>query len=407
MTDELLNVYDFEAAAKARLERMAYDYYASGAMDEITLRENQRAFDRIRLRYRVLRDVSRRSLATTLLGRRLSLPVLVAPTAFQRLAHPEGEMATARAAAAAGTVMMLSTLSNTALEEVAESARGALAPAGGDADGRGTPLWFQLYAYRDREVTEGLVRRAEAAGCEAIVLTVDAPVWGRRERDVRNRFRLPEGLRIENLLPAGREAFPEAEAESGLAAYVGAAFDPSLAWEDLEWLCGITELPVLVKGLVHPDDARLAAEHGAAGIVVSNHGGRQLDTAPATIEALPEVADRVAGQRAPGGFTVILDGGVRRGTDVVKALALGADAVAVGRPILWGLAVDGEEGARRVLEILREEVDLAMGLCGCASVAAVRAAGVDLARPPGVDLARPPGADRARPPGAVGRGSPP
>lgn len=384
MSDRPINLYDFEAAAKERLERMAYDYYASGAMDEITLRRNQRAFDRIRLRYRVLRDVSRRDLVTSLLGRRLALPVLVAPTAFQRMAHPDGEAATARAAAAAGTVMMLSTLSNTAMEEVTEAARAAAEGPDGAADG--TPVWFQLYVYRDRAVTEALVRRAEAAGCEAIVLTVDAPLWGRRERDVRNRFRLPEGLAIENLLPAGREAFPEAGAESGLAAYVREAFDPGLTWGDLEWLCGITELPVLVKGLVHPDDAGLAAERGAAGVVVSNHGGRQLDTSPATIEALPEVAARVAGRRESGDFAVILDGGVRRGTDVVKALALGADAVAVGRPVLWGLAVDGEAGVRRVIEILREEVDLAMGLCGTPSVSAVSRAGTDLARLHGSEM---------------------
>lgn len=381
MSDRPINLYDFEGAAKERLERMAYDYYVSGAMDEITLRRNRRAFDRIRLRYRVLRDVSRRDLATSLLGRRLALPVLVAPTAFQRMAHPDGEAATARAAAAAGTVMMLSTLSNTAMEEVTGAARAAA--EGLDGAGNGAPVWFQLYVYRDRGVTQALVRRAEAAGCEAIVLTVDAPLWGRRERDVRNRFRLPEGLAIENLLPAGHEAFPEAGADSGLAAYVREAFDPALTWGDLEWLCGITELPVLVKGLVHPEDAALAAERGAAGVVVSNHGGRQLDTAPATIEALPEVAARVVGRRETDDFAVILDGGVRRGTDVVKALALGADAVAVGRPVLWGLSVDGEAGVRRVIEMLREEMDLAMGLCGTPSVSAVRRAGTDLARLPG------------------------
>ncbi|MFQ5679342.1 MAG: alpha-hydroxy acid oxidase [Gemmatimonadota bacterium] len=391
--DELLNLYDFERAARERLPAMAYDYYASGAMDELTLRENHAAYDRLRLRYRVLRNVSQRDLSTVVLGHRLALPVLVAPTAFQKLADPDGEAATARAAAAAGTVMMLSTISTTAMEEVA---------AGGN-------VWFQLYVYRDRGVTEALVRRAEAAGCRAIVLTADAPLLGRRERDVRNRFRLPEGLRVENLLPAGLEDISEDELDSGLAAYVAEAFDPSLCWRDVEWLCGVTRLPVLVKGVVHPEDARLAAEHGAAGVVVSNHGGRQLDTAPPTIEVLPEVAEAVADLRSSGHsgaggarggrasasgraadpgagtggrFAVLVDGGVRRGTDVVKAIALGADAVAVGRPALWGLAVGGEAGVRRVLEILREEVDLALALCGCSSLEEVRSAGGDLVRLP-------------------------
>lgn len=386
MPDELLNLADYEFAARQRLERMVFDYYASGAMDEITLRENQRAFGRLRLRYRVLQAVSRRDLSISLLGRSLSLPVLVAPTAFQRMAHPDGELATARAAAAAGSVMVLSTLSNTAIEEVARAARQAVMEKGGGGTENGeggTPLWFQLYVYRDRGVTEALVRRAEAAGCEAIAFTVDAPLWGRRERDVRNRFRLPKGLRVENLLPAGREAFPDSETDSGLAAYVASMFDPGLSWADLEWLCALTRLPVLVKGIVHPADARLAAEHGAAGVVVSNHGGRQLDSSLATIEALPGVAEAVAGVDRREGFCLILDGGVRRGTDVVKAIALGADAVAVGRPVLWGLAVAGEQGVAHVLTILRDELDLALGLCGCPSVADVRAAGEDLALEPG------------------------
>ncbi|MFQ5889600.1 MAG: alpha-hydroxy acid oxidase [Gemmatimonadota bacterium] len=345
---ELLNVYDYEAAARAKLPQMVYDYYASGAHDEITLRENHAAYDRIRLSYRVLRDVARRDLGTVVLGQLVSMPILVAPTAFHRMAHPEGEVATARAAGSAGTVMILSTLSNSSIEEVAAAARG--------------PVWFQLYIYRDREATRALVGRAEEAGCTAIVLTVDAPLWGRRERDVRNRFQLPPGLSIRNL-PPGMDAFPKDAPGSGLAAYVASQFDLSLTWRDVEWLCGITRLPVLVKGVVSPEDARLAVESGAVGLVVSNHGGRQLDTAPATIEALPGIVEA-----AEGRLEVLLDGGIRRGTDVVKALAFGARAVAVGRPVLWGLAVDGEVGVRRILGILREELDLALGLCGCSSV---------------------------------------
>lgn len=359
---DLLNLFDYEEAAAGRLPRMARDYYASGAHDEITLADNRAAFDRLKVRYRVLRDVSRRDLSVELLGHRLTMPVLVAPTAFHRMANPEGEVATVRAAGDAGTVMILSTLSNTAMEEVLEAATG--------------PVWFQLYVYRDRQVTEGLVRRAEAAGCAALVLTVDAPLLGRRERDVRNRFRLPDGLSIQNLLPAGEERLPGVSSDSGLAAYVDRLFDPSLDWKDLGWLCDLTELPVLVKGIVHAEDGRLAVEHGAAGVVVSNHGGRQLDTSIATIEALPDVVRAVDERGA-----VLLDGGVRRGTDVLKALALGARAVCIGRPLLWGLAVDGQAGARRVLELLREEVDLALALAGCPTPELVRREGPSLLRP--------------------------
>lgn len=359
-----INLADYRKAAREALSPLAYDYYASGAHDEVTLRENRAAYRRIPLRYRVLRDVSARDLRTSVLGCDLAFPVLVAPTAFHRLAHPDGELATVRAAGAVGTGMILSTLSTTAMEDVLDRAAG--------------PVWFQLYVYRDRGVTEALVRRAEAAGCGAIVLTVDSPLLGTRERDVRNRFRLPEGMVAENLLPAGVETVPGVEEDSGLAAYVDRLFDPSLDWDDLAWLVERTELPVLVKGIVHPEDGRLAVEHGAAGVVVSNHGGRQLDTAPATVDALSGVVEAVDGR-----IPVLVDGGVRRGTDVVKALALGAEAVCVGRPVLWGLAVDGEAGAARVLRILADEVDLAMGLCGCRTVAEIRSAGRDLVGRPG------------------------
>jgi 4-hydroxymandelate oxidase len=346
---EPVNVLDFEAAARERLSTMAYGYYASGADDEVTLRENRMAFERLRLRPHVLVDVSRRDLETEVLGQRLSMPILVAPTAFHKLACPEGEAATARGAARAGTVMILSTLSTTALEEVVPAAAGR--------------LWFQLYVYRDRGATRGLVERAEAAGCKALVLTVDVPVLGRRERDVRNRFRLPEGIVAQNLLPAGYEQIVEVPRESGLAAYASTLLDPSLSWKDVEWLCATTRLPVVVKGILRPDDALRAVEHGAAGIGVSNHGGRQLDTTPPPIEALPAIAEAVAGR-----CTLLLDGGVRRGTDVVKALALGAQAVLVGRPVLWGLAAAGEDGVARVLEILRDELDRDLALCGCPTI---------------------------------------
>lgn len=346
---DAVNVFDFEKLAREKLPQMAYDYYASGAHDEITLRENHAAYDRIRLAYRVLVDVSRRDLSTRVLGARVSMPILIAPTAFHRMAHPEGEVATVRAAGAAETIMVLSTLSNTSVEEV-------MAAAGG-------PVWFQLYVYRDRGASEALVRRVEAAGCSALVLTVDAPLLGRRERDVRNRFRLPEGLSVKNMLPAGLGDLPKEVLDSGLAAYFATLIDPALTWQDVDWLRRITQLPIVIKGIVRADDALRAIEHGAAGIVVSNHGGRQLDTSPATIDALPKIADAVAGR-----IDVLLDGGIRRGTDAIKALALGAKAVLIGRPVLWGLTAGGVDGVHQVLDILRGELDLAMALCGTAAI---------------------------------------
>jgi 4-hydroxymandelate oxidase len=344
-----VNLEEFEKVAREQLAREAYDYYAGGANDEITLRANRDAYADIPLHYPVLRDVSSRDTSVEVLGERIAFPVMVAPTAFHRMACAEGECATARAAARAGTIMVISTLSTTAIEEVAAAAEG--------------PKWFQLYIYKDRGATADLIRRAEASGCRALVLTVDAQVWGRREADVRNNFRLPDGLTVANLAEHAKETFPAGISGSGLAAYVAQMLDPSLSWRDLAWLREQTKLPVLVKGIVRADDARLALEHGVDGVIVSNHGGRQLDTAPATITALPRVVEAVAGQ-----IPVLIDGGVRRGTDVVKALALGAQAVLIGRPILWGLAADGEEGAYRVLEMLKAEFDLAMALCGARTV---------------------------------------
>lgn len=311
---EVVNLDDLEALARERLTAMAYEYYAGGAGDEVTLRENRAAFERVSLRYRVLAGVDRRDARTTVLGQEVSLPVLVAPTAFHGLAHPEGELATARAAGAAGTVMVLSTLATQSVEDVVAAATG--------------PVWFQLYVYKDRAVTEALVRRAEAAGCRALVLTVDSPLLGRRERDVRNRFHLPAHLTAKNLLPAGMGALGPDRHDSGLAAYFHTLLDPGLGWKDVAWLRSVTRLPLLVKGVVRGDDAARALDEGAHGVIVSNHGGRQLDGAPATLDVLPEVVDAVAGRGE-----VLLDGGVRRGVDVIKALALGARAVLVGRPV--------------------------------------------------------------------------
>lgn len=346
---DAVNVWDFERAAKERIAGPAWAYYASGADDQITLRENRAAFERIQLHYRVLVDVSRRDTGTRVLDTELAMPLLVAPTAFHRMAHPDGELATARATGAAGTAMILSTLSNTRVEDVVAAATG--------------PVWFQLYVYKDRGATRALVERVEAAGCRALVFTVDAPLLGKREADVRNGFSLPDGLTVENMLPDGLGDLPQAARDSGLAAYFADLLDPALTWGDIDWLRSITKLPVVVKGVVRGDDAARAVAHGAAGVVVSNHGGRQLDTSPPTIEALPRVADAVDGRAC-----VLLDGGVRRGTDIVKALALGADGVLIGRPVLWGLGAAGQDGVAAVLELFRSELDLAMALCGCPTV---------------------------------------
>jgi 4-hydroxymandelate oxidase len=354
---ELLSLHDYEVAARDALGPAAFDYYAGGAMDEITLGENRAGFDRLRLRPRVLVDVTRCQLSTTLLGRSIPFPVLIAPTALHGLAHPDAEVATATAAGLEGAILVLSTVSNRPLEAVRAASS--------------SPLWFQLYVYRDLELSRELVQRVEAAGFDALVLTVDAPVLGQRERDVRHRFHLPPELVLANL-PAGLERLPEAPETSAMAAHFATMINPALTWKDLDWLGSITRLPVIVKGVLRADDARLAVAHGARGVIVSNHGGRQLDTAVPSIEALPEIADAVGDK-----IEVLMDGGVRRGTDVVKALALGARAVLLGRPILWGLAVAGEAGVRHVLQIIRTELDLSLALCGCPDV---RAVGRDLVK---------------------------
>ena len=335
-----LNVWDYERLAADRLDDGAYGYYAGGAGDELTLRDNVAAFQRWQLRPRVLIDVAGCTTATTVLGHDVSMPLLVAPVAFQRVAHPDGEVAMARAAHAAGTVMCLSTLATSTPAQVAES---------------GAQRWFQLYVFRDEQVTAELVARARDAGFTALLLTVDAAVVGRRERDHRTGFTIPPEIAVASL---GQGGVTPAEAF--------ALMSPSVSWRDLERLASEAGLPVVVKGVLTAEDAALACEHGAAGIVVSNHGGRQLDGVAATIDALPEVVEAVDGR-----IEVLVDGGVRRGGDVVKALALGARAVLAGRAPLWGLVADGEAGARHVLELLREEILLALKLVGCTSPADV------------------------------------
>jgi isopentenyl diphosphate isomerase/L-lactate dehydrogenase-like FMN-dependent dehydrogenase len=336
-----VNVSEYERLAEERLDPGLFGYYSGGAGDEWTLRQNQAAFDRWALRPRMLVDVGNVATGTTVRGVDVSMPVLVAPTAFQRLAHPDGEAGAARAAAAVGTIYCLSTLSSVSPAELAEEAQ----------DGR---RWFQLYWSRDRGFTQELVRSAASAGFEAIVLTVDLPVAGRRERDLRASFEIPPHLPLPNL--------PRHLGRGNFHAALGEIVDPTVTWRDLEWLTSLTDLPIFVKGVLTGEDARLACRHGVAGIIVSNHGGRQLDGVQASADALPEVVEACAGQ-----VSILVDGGIRRGTDVVKALALGARAVLVGRAVLWGLAVDGEAGVRRVLELLRDEITLALTLLGCSS----------------------------------------
>jgi 4-hydroxymandelate oxidase len=331
---EPVNVWDYERLAEERLDANAHAYFAGGAGDEVTLRDNVAAFERRKLRPRVLVDVRGCSTATTVLGTEISMPVLIAPVALQGMAHPDGDLATARAAAAAGTIMCLST---------AATAR----PAAVAAAAPGGARWFQVYVFDDRAITEDLVAEAVDTGYGALVLTVDAPFLGRRERDLRVDFRIPEGL-----TPSGN-IFSE-------------GFDTGLSWRDLEWLGGYG-LPVVVKGLITAEDARLACEHGAAAVVVSNHGGRQLDGVSATLDALEEVIEAVDGR-----IEVLLDGGVRRGVDVLKAVALGARAVLIGRAMVWGLAVRGEAGVAHVLQLLRAEIELGLALLGCRSPADVK-----------------------------------
>jgi 4-hydroxymandelate oxidase len=343
-----LDLAALEAEARERLERGVYDYIAGGAESELTLADNLAAWSRPRLRPRVLRDVSEVSTATTLLGSQVPTPLLVAPMAYHRMAHPDGEAASAAGAAAAGAAYVCSTQATMSVEEVADAAPDAL-------------RWFQVYVVRDRGWTAELVARAAAAGYRALVLTVDVPLLGTRLRDLRNDFRLPTGLKPANAPPAG--AARQRELAADVLAQAG-QFDPALTPDTIGWLAERSGLPVIVKGVLRGDDALACLDAGAVGVVVSNHGGRQLDGVVATADALPEVAAAV-GDRAE----VYVDGGVRHGTDVLKALALGARAVLIGRPVFWGLAAAGASGVERVLSALAAELRLAMALCGAVSLA--------------------------------------
>ena len=338
-----LKLDDFEPAARAVLPQGIYDYIAGGAEDEATLRGNRDAFARYRFRFKVLTSADRPDLGTEVFGQRFTMPVHLAPAAIQRMAHADGEAAAYRAASDAGIAYCLSTLSSVSMEDLAAAATGA--------------RWFQLYMHPERAVSAAFIERAVDAGFSAILLTVDLPRTGRRERDIRNAFSLPVGVAYANVESRRRTA--TAEGPDPFAQNVNAHTSAALGWADLEWLLARTSLPVIVKGVVRADDARRAVEAGARGLVVSNHGGRQLDYATASLDALPEVVDAVGGT-----VPVLLDGGIRRGTDVLKALCLGASSVLIGRPYLFALAVGGAGGVRGMLELLREEIALSMSLLG-------------------------------------------
>lgn len=346
------NVAACQEAARERLAHDVYEYYARGAEDEVTLAGNDRAFANIHFRPRVLVDVTRVDTSCSLLGVDLPSPIALAPTAFQKLCHEDGELATARAAGRQGHLMVASTLATTSIEDIAAATS--------------APLWLQLYVFRDRALTEALVRRAADAGCRAICLTVDVPVQGNREHDVRNRFSLEGRGEMANFAGHLQSDLPDVADDSGLNAFIRSQFDASLTWEAVEWLKGVADLPVVVKGIQHPEDGERAADAGADAVVVSNHGGRQLDGAEPTIRLLPHVVAAVRGR-----IPVVLDGGIRRGSDVAKALCLGADAVLIGRPYLWGLTLDGADGVAHVLGVLDEELRRTMALLGCTSLAAL------------------------------------
>ncbi len=349
-----VNLVELEALAREQLRQAHFDYIAGAADDEVTHRRNREDFERITLRPRYMVDVSNIDTTTTVLGESLAFPVLLAPAAGHKLCCPDGEEATARAAASAGIAMILSTLSTVSMEDVAATSDG--------------PKWFQLYVYKDREITRQLVQRAEAAGYKALCLTVDVPVIGNRERDLRNAFSLTDEYPLANFLGMDMAQMPAGVINelSGFTAYISSKWDPSLTWADFDWFRSITSLPIVIKGILTSEDAKEAAQRGADGIIVSNHGGRQLDSTPSGISALPEVVEAIDGK-----CEVLVDGGVRRGTDVIKALALGARAVLIGRPYMWGLAIAGENGVSSVLEVLRRELVTAMGLTGRPTIASI------------------------------------
>lgn len=349
------SVDDYEKYALQVLPKNVADYYAGGAGHEFSLKLNTAAFQSYRIRPRMLVSLSNMDTSCTIMGHRLTMPLGISPSAMQKMAHPDGECGNARAAGAKGLIYILSTLSTTSIEDVAEGAPDTI-------------KWFQLYIYSDREVTKGLVQRAEKAGFKAIVLTVDAPIFGTRYRDIKNTFSLPPHLRLANFQDEkATKLNTSVENASSLSVYIKSLLDPKLCWDDIRWLQSITNLPIVVKGILTAEDAIKAVSLRVKGIMVSNHGARQIDTCPATIEVLPEIAKAVGGK-----CDIYLDGGIRCGIDIFKAVALGAKMVFIGRPALWGLAHSGEEGVKKVLDILITEFKDSCALAGCPTVEDIR-----------------------------------
>ena len=343
---EPLNLKDYEVAARGRISQMAWEYISGGAGDERSLRWNEEAFDQIRLQPRSLVDVSKLDTSVKLFGAELPHPIILAPAAYHKLVHPEGEVATARGADRAKAVLVVSTLATSSIEEIAAVTR--------------QPLWFQLYVQPDRGFTRELVKRAESAGCKALVITVDTPVVGLRFRELRVGFALPAGMdrpHLKGLKNIGTSHLPP---ENSI---YSAIVDPKLTWKDIEWIRSFARVPIILKGILNPDDAERAVQAGVSGVIVSNHGARNLDTVPATIEVLPRVTSRIAGR-----IPVLMDSGIRRGTDVLKAIGHGASAVLIGRPYLYGLGSAGSAGVTRVIELLRKEFEISMALTGHTSI---------------------------------------
>ena len=349
--DNFLSLDDFAAAAQQRMSKMIFEYVDSGAGDEYTMRWNRERWNQIKLKPRALTDVSELHLDTSFLVQHFELPILLAPAAYHRLYHPDGELATIAGANAAGVSLVVASFATHPIEDIAKQAR--------------HPFWFQLYVQPDREFTRSLVQRVEAAGCAALCVTADTPILGTRTREMRSSFSLPDDVALPNMIGSAKDELSRSHLPEFGSIY-SRRLDAKLTWKDISWFRSITRLPVLLKGILNPDDAQRAIDSGAAGLIVSNHGGRNLDTLPATAEALPRVIDAVAGR-----IPVVVDGGIRRGTDVLKALALGAKAVLIGRPYIYGLAVAGPAGVERVLQILKTELMMAMALVGVRSIAEI------------------------------------
>lgn len=356
---QLINVNEFEANAQFILNSTVYDYIASGAGDERTLKRNLDAFQQILIKPRILRGSNNIHTDINLLHHKLNQPLFISPLAFQCIVHDQGELATVAAANEFGIGMALSTMSSTVLEDIAKVAT--------------CPLWFQLYIHKDRSITRELIQRAESAGYEAIIITVDVPIMGRREKDIRNQFALPERVFAKNFSNQALINMKDNKECSFVKNYTDSAFDPALTWDDIELIQMETKLPIILKGIMHEEDAKRALDLNVAAIIISNHGGRQLDSMPASIEVLPVIAETIQGT-----IPILIDGGFRRGTDIFKAIALGADCIMIGRPILWALAVNGFEGLKTMLDIYKSELIETMILCGCSTIEDIKKSGINM-----------------------------